>query len=154
PASVAPAASDGAAAFAAFAALGQPDEPDPSFVLVLEGVWPDRAEVAPEEVSRRAAEYWAWTSELAARGVLLAAGDLQWDPGRRVEAGGGVAPTSAGAAAEGSLVVGLFALRVGSYEEALALARECPHLRYGGSVSVRRVGGGFVTTGGFGDWGG
>jgi hypothetical protein len=36
----------------------------------------------------------------------------------------------------------------------MALARQCPHLRYGGSVSVRQVGGGFVTVPGMSDWSG
>lgn len=34
---------------------------------------------------------------------------------------------------------GLFIVRAGSWEEALAIARSCPHLRHGGLISVRRI---------------
>ena len=132
--------------------LGRPVDPAPSFVLVLEGRWPDLDVVEPAEARRRAAEYWEWTSALADRGVLLAAGDLGWQPGERLASGGAPVAIPADAAISPDFVIGMFALRVGSYEEALDVARECPHLRYGGSVSVRAVGTGFVTTGGFGDW--
>ena len=42
-------------------------------------------------------------------------------------------------------VVGILTLKMDAYHEALAVARSCPHLRFGGSVTVRRVGAGFFT---------
>lgn len=143
----APAAGEGADAL-----RGAPASPDPSFVLVLHGRWPDADEIDADEGRRRATEYWAWTSSLAEDGLLVAAGDLRWEPGerlgpmgRRVAVGGDVVDDS-------DYMVGMFAVRVDTYEEALELARASPHLRYGGSVSVRRVGAGFVTVPGMGDW--
>lgn len=131
---------------------GAPESPDPSFVLVLQGQWPDAGAVGEAERNRRAREYWEWTTRLAERGVLVAAGDLRWEPGLRVDAGGEWDELGPEAVVEPGFLVGMFALRTDSYEEALALARECPHLRYGGSISVRQVGGGFVTVPGMGDW--
>jgi anti-sigma factor RsiW len=131
---------------------GRPSGTEPSFVLVLQGTWPDAGSLPAGEVDRRASEYWAWTTELARRDVLLAAGDLAWEPGARLGDAGRSLPAADVAAPD--FVVGMFALRVRSLEEAEAIARDCPHLRYGGSVSVRRVGQGFVTTGGFADWSG
>jgi hypothetical protein len=96
--------------------------------------------------------YWAWTSSLADDDVLLATGDLRWEPGERLASSGVPTTVSANLVEEADFAVGVFALRVESYEAAMAIARRCPHLRYGGSVSVRRVGSGFVTVPGQSDW--
>ena len=132
--------------------LGQPAAPDASFVLVLHGRWPDSGQLEAAEAEERGRQYWEWTSRLATDGVLMAAGDLRWEPGERVhvpEVGVSAAPTPI---QDPDFLVGMFALRVRSYEEALEIARDCPHLRFGGSVTVRRVGGGFVTVPGMDDW--
>jgi len=131
---------------------GQPESPQPSFLLVLQGRWPDVAEVAPAEAQRRAREYWSWTTGLAEQGILVAAGDLRWEPGQRVTGDGTAIQVAAEALDDEDYVVGMFAIRAGSYDEALRVARECPHLEYGGTVAVRQVGSGFVTAAGFGDW--
>ena len=131
---------------------GAPVDPRPSFVLVLHGRWPDAGSVSPEERRRRADEYWAWTGELARRGLLVAAGDLRWEPGLRVVDAERWNTAEEGTVADPGFLVGMFALRADSYEEALAIARNSPHLTYGGTISVRRVGGGFVTVPGMGDW--
>jgi hypothetical protein len=135
-------------------ATGMPVDSDPSFVLVLHGTWPDAAELPASEGQARAREYWAWTSELAERGTLVAAGDLRWEPGARLGPSGATLSVAAAEVQATDFLVGMFALRVDSYEEALAVASECPHLRYGGSVSVRQVGSGFVTVPGKDDWSG
>ncbi|NNM34030.1 MAG: hypothetical protein HKO53_13235 [Gemmatimonadetes bacterium] len=134
------------------ASRGQPVSPDPSFLLVLQGRWPDLGQLAPEEAQRRGQEYWAWTTSLSERGILMAAGDLRWEPGQQVMAGGGGVQVAASYLDRPEYVVGVFAIRASTYEEAMAIARDCPHLDYGGTVSVRRVGTGFVTAAGFGDW--
>lgn len=133
-------------------ASGAPVSPAPSYVLVLQGRWPDAASVGAEERRARADEYWGWTSTLAREGVLLAAGDLAWEPGRRLGPSAVPVPLATDVVEQADYVVGMLALRVGTYEEAVAIARDCPHLRYGGSVSVRRVGMGFVTVAGLADW--
>ena len=135
-------------------ATGMPVGAEPSFVLVLHGTWPDAADIPTSEGQERAREYWAWTSDLAERGTLVAAGDLRWEPGARLGPTGTALSVAADEVQGADFLVGMFALRVDSYEEALAVAAECPHLRYGGSVSVRRVGSGFVTVPGMGDWSG
>lgn len=134
-------------------ASGQPLSPKPAFVLVLHGRWPDMDRVDETEARRRAAEYWSWTSSLADDHVLLAAGDLRWEAGERLGPDGIALPVSAEEVDDPTYPVGMLAVRADTYAEALALARDCPHLRYGGSISVRRVGAGFVTSFNGGDWG-
>ncbi len=131
---------------------GAPESAEPSYVVVLHGRWPDAAVIGAEERAQRAREYWRWTSTLAERGVLVAAGDLQWEPGLRLPSEDQVLDMPPDIVGDPDFVVGMFALRARSYEEAAAIAAECPHLDYGGSVSVRRVGAGFVTVPGMDDW--
>ncbi len=135
---------------------GIPTPAGPSFVFVLHGVWPDAGTLPTAEAERRQRRYWEWTSELATKGYLVAAGDLRWEPGQRLTpqlaAAGTPVPGDPSAVDDPNFVVGMFTVRAESYEAAVALARLCPHLEYGGSVSVRQVGGGFVTVPGMGDW--
>ena len=154
PATLMLSSSSGTRVIAPTPTLGPPQGAAPSFVVVLQGTWPDRAEVAPTEQRRRADEYWAWADQLAQQGVLVAAGDLRWEPGLRVASSGVVAAVSDETVADPDFLVGMFTVRADSYEEALAIAEQCPHLRYGGSVSVRQVAGGFVTVPGMDDWAG
>lgn len=125
---------------------GEIPEIEPAFVLVLHGRWPDAGTITADETQRRAAEYWGWTQALAETGVLRAAGDLRWEPGRRLGPEGSLVAVASDIVESPDFLVGMFALDVDSYEEAMAIARECPHLRYGGSVSVRPVARKFFTT--------
>ena len=135
-----------------FIAGGVPEASAPSFVLVLQGRWPDNSTVDAAERARRAEEYWGWTSTLADRGLLVAAGDLRWEPGRQLGQLTALQVPDQEVLDDPEYVVGMITLRVDSYESAIAIAEACPHLRYGGSVSVRRVGSGFVTVPGMDDW--
>ncbi len=74
-------------------------------------------------------EYSAWAGELAGRGQLVAGEKLSaeaWTLGAPVPAGV-PAPT------------GYFVIAASTPDEALALARTCPHLKHGGTVAVRPV---------------
>jgi hypothetical protein len=132
---------------------GVPPAPTPSFMVVLHGRWPDADDIGDGEGARRADEYWAWTAALADRRLLVAAGDLRWEPGLRLTSTGERSDTPV-TVQDPDFLVGVFTVRADSYDEALAIAQECPHLRYGGTVSVRRVGAGFVTVPGMDDWAG
>jgi len=127
-------------------ALTEAPQPEPGFVLVLHGRWPDAETVAADERIRRATEYWAWTDSLAGAATLMAAGDLRWEPGTRLGPNGTDMAVADASVESPDFLVGMFAIRAESYDQAMAIARACPHLRYGGSVSVRRAARGVVTT--------
>ena len=131
----------------------RPAETRPSFMIVYEGAWPDRAGLSQDEVARRAEEYWAFAIDLAREGVLVAAGDARFDGGRWVRPEG-LVPIPATEVQAPSHFVGMLTLRVDSYDEAADIAMRSPHLRYGARVSVRQVGQGFVTVPGMDDWSG
>lgn len=109
---------------------------------VAPGAGPDRYLITLHEdaafnappVEQSVAEYGAWGEDLARRGQLVGAEKL-------VE----VRPVVLSAGSETAwpeaepLMTGFFMVRASSEEEALAIARTMPHLKYGGSVTVHPV---------------
>lgn len=107
------------------------------FLVVLHGEWPDIGNLTPEARGIRRGEYWAWAQELVADGALIGAGELSPEPGTRL-AQGGISFTSGGALERNpEFVVGMFVLRAPDYDAAVRLAESGPHVRHGGSVTVR-----------------
>ncbi len=116
----------------------EPSALQPHFILLL---YEDATfePLAGESMSDRVAEYGRWAEQLRARGQLVAAEKLE-ETGRLVR-GVGVAETVRRGfpmAQEGH-VTGFFLVRAGDYAEALGLAGESPHVRYGGSIAVRKI---------------
>lgn len=108
----------------------------PAFALML---YEDRDYQAPAEGEHaaRVAEYSAWARKLAARGDLVDGAELL-DGGvllHRDRPRSEIVPV----AAEGVLG-GYFVIRAESLEAAERMAADCPHLRYGGTVSIRPTG--------------
>ena len=79
------------------------------------------------ETADRVAEYSAWARDERAAG-RLELGEKLAD-----------AATFVGPTPDASGPSGLFIIRADSLEEALTVARDCPHARHGGTIVVRRV---------------
>lgn len=78
------------------------------------------------------AEYSAWAGNLAQQGKLVLGeelGNQAWPLGRSGGTGRDMAQT----------ITGFFVLTARGEAEALAIARSCPHLRYGGGIVVRPI---------------
>lgn len=92
----------------------------------------------PAGVSRAALtrEYGAWAKGLSRKGRLVL-GERLADSGWLLKVGRPLAELPVVEAR--ARVSGLFLIRSASEAQALALARSCPHLRYGGWVELRRV---------------
>ena len=103
-----------------------------SFILLLEEpTWPP---VATLSVARSG--YGDWAADLRALGRHISAEKLTEEPGVRIAMNGTVSPALDMSAA--SNLSGWYLLRARNYDEAVALARRGPHLRYG-SILVRQV---------------
>lgn len=81
----------------------------------------------------RAAEYGAWMRDMATRGVRITGAELA--PGGRVVASLGGEGTRSPLALAG----GYFIVDDVTEEEAVALAAASPHVRYGGTIVVKRL---------------
>jgi hypothetical protein len=119
-----------AVAFAGGVALGRnpshpaAEDPRPQFVILLYGGdTPDAAEDA-----RHTGEIAAWARGLAERGNALSGAKLNAHE----------YPLGTGGASTGDLG-GYIVLAASGVEEAMAMARTCPHLRHGGRIVVRPV---------------
>lgn len=85
----------------------------------------------PAEEADRVAEYGAWAGRQAEANRLVSAEKLQ--------AAAIVLGPSPGAGAVSSEPSGFFVIRAESVDAAVAIARDCPHLRHGGTVVVRPI---------------
>jgi len=79
-------------------------------------------------------EYTMWARQLAEAGALKSGEKL----GETVSSLTGDGPSVSGKAGVGD-VSGFFLLYAPTFEDAMAIARTCPHLRYGGSIELRRI---------------
>lgn len=85
------------------------------------------------------AEYRAWAVGLAERG-RLDAGEKLAAEGQLLDArSDSIVVAPHGVTADAGMLTGLFIIRAASEAEALAIARSCPHLRYGGRIDVRPI---------------
>lgn len=82
--------------------------------------------------STRASEYGEWARHLAMRGIAVSGEELT----NHAET---VAARSDASFPDLASVGGYFIIEADDDEAAAALARTCPHVKYGGSVIVRRV---------------
>jgi hypothetical protein len=118
-----------AAGFAAgrATAAADPGTGADAYLLLLYGA----AAASPEELTARAREYGAWAGEERGAGRMVSAARLT--DARRVMGPASQAPPP------GQDPVGFFIIRAGSPDEAASTASRCPHLKYGGTVSVRAI---------------
>jgi hypothetical protein len=111
----------------------EPEDPRPQFVLLLqEGK-------KFEGGADHAAEYSAWARSLRARGLIVAGEKLKDDAvvlsGKDA---GGTIETEAITLDERA-PRGYFVIRARNLDEAIAIARDCPHLKHGGRISLRPI---------------
>ena len=108
--------------------------PAPTYVLFLLG----GVESGPDE-AERVEEYRAWAMRLARAGQLSAGeklGTAAWLLDGR---SGDVDLRSAPDAHRAAPLSGFFLLTAAGPEEAISIARSCPHLRHGGEVLLRPI---------------
>jgi hypothetical protein len=108
------------------------------FALFLSPLAGERAEDEPARVL----EYRAWASRIRESGRYVSGeklergGRIVSPPGTRAEQAGGAALLTADAPES---LAGYFVVTARSLAEAVDLARTCPHVRHGGTVTVRAI---------------
>ena len=112
----------------------------PQYMLLFHETPDDFAAYDDDELGRIYTEYATWRDALIAEGRHLGSNKLRFEAGRAVRGRGGKVRVTDGPFAEAKEVVGGYALiRADSYDAAVAVARSCPHLRYGQWIEVRAV---------------
>lgn len=114
------------------AAGAAPTDLRPRYLLLLHER-PGSAVETPEQSRRVVEEYKAWARRLRAEGKL-AGGEKLSDGGTLVSSSGdreiAIPPAEIG---------GYFVIRAGTREEALEIARSCPHVGRGGTIELRAI---------------
>ncbi|PAW79545.1 MAG: hypothetical protein B9S32_03130 [Verrucomicrobia bacterium Tous-C9LFEB] len=95
-------------------------------------------ELSPEEMQTVANQWMAWFNRLSEQGKALAGNPLE--PEGRMVTGKRDGVVADGPFAESKEAIGgYFLLSVKNFDEAVAIAKECPGLKYGAKVEVRQV---------------
>ncbi|HKY31404.1 MAG TPA: YciI family protein [Candidatus Polarisedimenticolia bacterium] len=111
----------------------------PRYLAILYDDPAQWASVAPEEMKRVIAKYEAWSEKTARAGRLLGGQKLTDAEGRIMRRKGGTLRVTDGPYSESKEVIGgYFAVQADSYDEALKILADCPHLDYEGTIEVRR----------------
>lgn len=109
----------------------------PQFMLLLYEEAADYSDIGAEEMQRIIEKYAAWSAGLAEQGRMRGGEKLRDGSGRVIHRGG--AEVTDGPYSETKEVIGgYFAIEAADYDEAVALARECPHRDFG-TIEVREV---------------
>ena len=116
-----------------------PKQPDlPGYMLIVRRSSAESEAGTPAEELQRVKEYSAWARDLGRRGLLIGGEKLK-DEGRLLtQANGNATVATPSKPAEGS-IAGYFLLPPGDYEQALTIAKTCPHLKHGGTVELRQI---------------
>lgn len=107
---------------------------EPQYMLLLIEA-ADQPVASPAEMDAIVEEYRQWAISLADAGLLVSAEKLADAGGYRLVAG----REPAARPATDEVLTGFFLIRARDYDEALRIARESPHLRYGGQIEVRAI---------------
>jgi hypothetical protein len=111
-----------------------------SFLLLLHEEPNKFQALSPEEIQQIIGRYKTWREGLAQRNQLLGGEKLKDDGGRQMRSAGGEVSVTDGPYSEAHEVLGgFFMIQAADYDEAVEIARSCPHLELGQWIEVREV---------------
>jgi len=111
----------------------------PDFMLIVRANSPTTAVSSEAEQLQRVSEYLAWARDLKNRGLLLSGEELSPDALRLIPQNSGNAVSQESIKIGEGEVDGYFLLSARNQEQAIAIARTCPHLKHGGAVELRAI---------------
>ncbi len=112
----------------------------PSYMLLLHQSPSKFQDLAPEDIQQIIKRYTAWRSELVRQNKLRSGEKLTNDGGRRLRIQGDQVSVTDGPYSEAAEVLGgYFTIDAANYDEAVAIARTCPHLAGTQWIEIRQV---------------
>lgn len=98
------------------------------------------AEATPETMQGIIGEYVAWRRKLASEGRLVGGEKLKDEGGRHLVMREHAVVVTDGPFAEAKEVLGgYFTIEAAGYDEAVEIAKTCPHLKYQSRVELREI---------------
>jgi hypothetical protein len=98
------------------------------------------ASLSPDDMQALIERYRRWSNALAQQGRLVEGHKLADEGGKRLRASADQAIVTDGPYAElKDLIGGLFIIQAESYDDAVRLARDCPHLHTDNEIELRRI---------------
>lgn len=112
----------------------------PNYLLLLHQDENQRASVVGDRITAVIKEYGDWAGKLRAQGRLVGGEKLADDTGKVLRDKQGKVTITDGPYAETKEIVGgFFIIAANDYDEACAIAKDCPHLKYYGRLEVRKI---------------
>lgn len=111
----------------------------PKFMLIMHETPGRHRNESPEEMQRIFEKYRLWVDRLRTTDRLVGSDKLNEDGGKMVSSRDGRLSVVDGPYSEAREVVGGYMMiRAASYEEAVELTSDCPHLNYG-KIEIRKT---------------
>ncbi len=114
-------------------------QPSAEFLLVLWEFPKQETEPTNAEIMDRVQEYTLWAKGLQETGNLIAGKKLTDDIRLLGKSGGSLNTSERSFRTMERGIGGYFLIRAESFDQALRIARACPHLRYGGEIELRKI---------------
>jgi hypothetical protein len=111
----------------------------PKYMLLLVDRPTDFASLSPDAMQRIVQEYSAWAAEMGRRGRLHGGQKLADEGGKVLRRDAGGLVTDGPFAEAKEVLGGYFIIEASSYDDAVAIARTCPHATHGTAIHVRRI---------------
>ena len=113
----------------------------PKFMLALHDDPSAYTELSPEDMQQVVQRYNEWAGKLAQEGRMAGGEKLTDEPGRVMRRDGEKAVVKDGPYSETKEVLGgFFLINAESYDDAVAVCQDCPHLDYG-TIEIRALDG-------------
>jgi hypothetical protein len=111
-----------------------------NYILLLHEKPSDFSALSADAIQAVIAEYVAWSQNVGEQGKMVGGQKLRDEGGKHLNGFGGEFRATDGPFAEAKEVIGgIFTIDAASYDEAIEIAKDCPHLKYGGWIEVREV---------------
>lgn len=111
----------------------------PNYLLLLHEKPAQYAALSPDDMQAIVEEYMAWSQRLGAEGKLVGGDKLRDEGGRHLRrTAGGVTVTDGPYAEAKEVIGGTFVVTAPDYDAAVAIARDCPHMK-NGWIELREI---------------
>jgi hypothetical protein len=112
--------------------------PQAEFMLVLRSTPKESAATSSDEVMKRVKEYSNWASAMREKGLMVGGEKLK-DEARVLTVTYGRLSVIENQSPSENPIAGYFLIHAQDFRQATAIAQDCPHLRYGGTIEVRQI---------------